>query len=179
MRRILSLIGFAGIIILFVALDTSFFPAISDRSGLMNSTLAFAVYLVVIFNRKIAVVFYVSTIVLMSLISSELLMIPLLLGLGVLFLLDQLLTTYFTNRSYYSVIALSALAWIAYYALFALLIVSANIFTADLILPELHFSWFLGVFLTIIPVIILVSAAYLATSFASKRFQSYFIIHDR
>ena len=178
MKLFLQIIVAAILILLITALDSSFFPAISGVFTYINITLTVAIYLLIIVNQRIAFLVYSLTTIIIGITSSSLLIIPLLIGLGILFLLNWLFESFFTNRSYYTLLALGTIGWFAYYIIFSIISLVMSFTTANIDYPEINYFWFLGIIIGYSFLAILLTLGYIFTTFISKKFRSYFIISD-
>ena len=178
MRNLLTYGSVIALIFFLTALDAAFFPALGYYSNFINITLMVSIYLLVIVRRDFALFIYAITTTLTSLYTVSWLFVPVLLGIGVLLFIDILFESFFTNRSYYTLLLLGLIAWFVYYAVFALIVTITLLFSPESIVPTIHFSWLKGVLTGAIVLIISLTILFLLTHFLSKKFKSYFIIND-
>lgn len=179
MKRFLIFLIYSFTILIIAALDAAFFPSLGGSWILMNVSLALGIFVVVILNRRIALTIYISSTILIGLSSAQMLLFPLILGAGILLLIDWLVETVFTNRSYYTVVTVGIAGWMLYYLLYALLITGLGLFSDSLIRPEISFHWISSVIFNAILLYLFFSLAYLLTHNMSKRFKSYFIVSEQ
>jgi len=178
MRKIAITIFYLCIVMSAAALDVALFPALGGFWLYMNVSLALGLFLVVILNRRIALIIYLCSTIVIGLAASQMLLVPLLVGAGVIIFIDWLVETIFTNRSYYTLITMGLVGWFLYYLVYALLVLGLGFVSDSLINPVISLSWIFSIFLNAIVVFFFFSLAYMVTRYMSKRFKSYFVLSD-
>lgn len=177
MRQLLKYFIFAALLILISAFDTALVPAFGGVFVRVNLALMISLFLVVIVNEKIALTVYLLSSLITILTSASLHISPILIGGGTLIMVNWLIASFFTNRSYYTLIALGLIGWFSYYGLFSFVTFLLGIFNEDAFITSINASWAWDVIISGAIAVILWSAGYILTKFMSVRFKSYFIIH--
>lgn len=175
MKRLFTIFVFTLLVFLVAAIDVAFLPSLLGVSWQINLALILSLYIVIIINKEIGFSFFLITTLIEQLSSSQILITPLIIGAIVILLADILFESLFTNRSYYTLLALGTLSYILYYFLYFVFILIQSFFT------EISFTYFgikyiFGIIVSIIFSAIFLFILYAITGFMSKRFKSYFII---
>ncbi len=166
----------AAAVLITAAFDVALLPALGGPLSQANLTLAVSLFLLVIVSRSLAMLFYLTSTMLIALTSSSMFFLPLMTGLAVLFIVDALFERVFTNRSIYTVVTLGVTGWLMYYLVFALLSLLLR-FTPSASFSFVHTAeWWIYLLYNLFGLAALYSLGYLAVSFTSKRFRSYFIV---
>lgn len=178
MRRFFSYLSYFLILLFVVSLDSAFFPALGGFWAQMNLILAFGIFLTIVFRRQIALTSYTIMGIIAGLTSSSEIIVPLVIGILTITLIDILAETLLTNRSYYTIIALGISGWYIYYILYASISFISTILALRVYAPDITLGWVGAVIINSLILGVFMSAGYIITSFTSKRFRSYFIIHS-
>lgn len=179
MRTLFKIMAIAAGLLFISAMDASFFPGLGGYLSQMNFALALSLFLLVIVDEKIAFFVYIIAVLMTGFTSFSLIVLPLLLGGLTLVTVNWLFESFFTNRSYYSLIALGLIGWLIYYSSFALIIAGLKFLNFNLILPELSLSWMFGVLISALATVLLLTAGYIVMNNMSRRFKSYFVVYHR
>lgn len=179
MKTALRILAVSVFILLVAALDVAFFPAAGHFIGQTNISLMVALFLVIILQPRLAMLFYLASSVLIGLSSSSEIILPVIIGLFVLFVIDKLFEQIFTNRSYYTLAGLGLLGWLLYYVLFSLAAFITSLFSSRIIAYVTTWLWWRDVLLNALFMLVLYSLLYVVVNFTSKRFRSYFITTPR
>lgn len=169
-----------ALILLLAALDAAFFPALGTAARHINLTLIAALYTVIILQERMALLIYVASTLLIAFTASSAIVLPLALGLLSLALVNMLFLRFFTNRSYYTLMALGTIGWLAYHIPFdgGRLLLNA-LSTQGIYAPTLDSRWVISLLIGFACMLVVLTLAYMMTLFFSKRFRSYFIVTDR
>jgi hypothetical protein len=178
-HQIIKSIALSFFIIFFFIADSSFFPAMGGVFTVLNSSFVVSLFLVIIFQSRLALIFYLSTLLLKVLISGSMFFVPLIAGASVLFAIDLLLEKVFTNRSYYVLVALSVSGWVVYHLIYALILSVFRFLPTSFLYPQLIGSWWASWLMLTIGLFSAHTIGYLLINTMSKRFRSYFITTSR
>ena len=141
MKFFIKIMSFIVVIIIVTAIDVAFLPALGPLFISLNLTLSLALYLMIIVNREYSLILFVFSAVLAGITGSQLMFTPILIGVFVLLMIDWLFESFFTNRSYYTLLALGLVGWFAYYILFGLVILSMSALNTASILPRISLTY--------------------------------------
>lgn len=178
MSRLLPFILFVfGTIVLALA-QAGFVAALGEPFDFISIPMFFALFSVAVFDERFALVLVALSFAIIGLVSTSFLISLLVIGTLNLIALNELHTRFFTNRTYYSVLALGLIGWTWYVVALIAFVNIWNFFRTgsfgDVFFPSvasIGLSFFaLGLFL---------SVAYACTVMLSKRIRSYFIISER
>jgi hypothetical protein len=180
MRPWLRTIIIAALIFILVALDTAFFPAFGSAARHINTTLIASLYAVVILQERVAILIFVVGTLLVGFTASTSIVLPLASGLVALSLVNGMFLRFFTNRSYYTLLALGTIGWLTYYLLFdSIRIVFKYLIAQNHYAPSIDARWAVSMLVGFAALLVCLTGAYVLTVFFSKRFRSYFIVSDR
>lgn len=177
MRQLLKYVIFTALLILISAFDTALVPALGGIFVQVNLALIISLFLVFIANEKIAITVYLLSSLITILTSSSLSITPILAGGATIIMANWLIESFFTNRSYYTLIALGVIGLFVYYGLFALMTFALGIFNEAAFITDINAAWVWGVIVSAAVSAVLWTVGYMLTKFMSIRFKSYFIIH--
>lgn len=177
MRQLLKYIAFVLVLVLISAIDTALIPALGGMFLRLNLALVVGLFLVVIANEKIALSVYLLSTLISVLTSASLTITPVLIGGATLLIVNTLIESLFTNRSYYTLIALGIIGWAIYYGLFAIFTLILGFFREEIITTSISVYWLWGIIMSGAAAIILWTLGYIFTNYMSSRFKSYFIFH--
>ena len=178
MKFFIKILSFIVVIIIVTAIDVAFLPSLGPLFISLNLTLSLALYLMIIVNREYSLILFVFSAVLAGITGSQLMFTPIIIGVFVLLLIDWLFESFFTNRSYYTLLALGLIGWFAYYLLFGLVVLSMSAFSTGSILPRISLAYIATTFFGAIFLLLILSSSYIFTTLFSKKFKSYFIIAE-
>ncbi|MBI4122145.1 MAG: hypothetical protein HY461_02345 [Parcubacteria group bacterium] len=155
-------------------LDASFVQALGTPFRLVGFVLVASLFFIIVMRDYLGfLVFGLGTLI-STLTASVSVIMPILVGLAVLMLVSRLAERLFTNRTYYSVLAVASVGWGLYHVILALLFLLISLLgnpVYSLMLPslrELAASWLV--------MAVCMTAAYLCTVLFSKKIRSYFIV---
>ncbi len=178
MKVFLSTIAKFLFLLMVISFDAGFLPGLGGNWNLINIAFIVSVFFIFIFRNAIAYPFYFASILLLSYTAGSLFLIPLIAGFTSLFVINFLLERFFTNRSYYVLLAIGIIAWFIYYAVYALLLTLYHYWFPEELITLITVDWMISILFYTPFSLALLSLGYLATTFMSKRFKSYFIISD-
>lgn len=178
MKQILTWLFIILALLIVLAIDSGLLPGLGLFWSRMNMSLTIALYLLIVFQTNLAYTFYLAILLLTSLTVSNLFLIPLIAGFLTLIGINLLLERFLTNRSYYVIVTLGGLGWLFYHLIFGLQLLLYGLLAPEATIIQLQWEWVVDIVLLTFVVIGLFTAGYIATSFMSKRFRSYFIISD-
>lgn len=180
MQSWLRILLITALIGLLAALDAAFFPSLGNAARHISMTLIASLYTVVILQERMALLIFVLATLLIGFTVSTSIILPLVLGLFSLSLVNVLFMRFFTNRSYYTLLTLGAIGWLAYYLLFdGLRMLFRLISSSDQFAPNFDARWAVSLLAGFFVLIASLTVAYVLTVFFSKRFRSYFIVSGR
>lgn len=180
MRPWLRIIIIAALIFILAALDTAFFPAFGSAARHINMTLIASLYAVVILQERMAILLFVIGTLLIGFTASTSIVLPLASGLLALSLVNGMFLRFFTNRSYYTLLALGAIGWLTYYLSFdSVRLIYKFLISQNTYAPAIDARWAISMLIGFAALLISLTGAYVMTVFFSKRFRSYFIVSDR
>jgi len=179
MQKVLRYLAFFVLLILIIAIDSAFLPALGGYFAQINIALVVGLFLVVIVNEKVALLVYLLGSLISVLTTFSMTITPILIGGAVLIFVNWLFESFFTNRSYYTLIALGLIGWIIYYLSFIVVVVSVGLFNSDLLRPDITSAWVVGIAISGIISVLFWTLGYVLTNYMSIRFKSYFIVPNR
>lgn len=179
MRSWLRYGGLLFLIVTLASFDAAFFPAIGSSTRSISMILVASLYTIVILREQEAILIFVASTVLLGFTASDAILFPLAIGLLTLTTVNALFIRFFTNRSYYSLLALGTFGWLMYNMLFDFSRFATALIIQSQYAPVFDGGWVIAHLVSFIFLIISLSLAYIMTVFLSKRFRSYFIITDK
>jgi len=178
MRRLRTFLFYILLSLFLLAADSAFFPAIGGIYEHLNLTLIVCLYLTTVVRSDIALSFWTVMTTVKALTFSAMFLIPLGTGILVILALNRLIERFFTNRSYYVIVFLCLTGWIVYHSVYLFLLLLQSWMRPEAVVPVVTKTTVTDILVLLIPVGVLVSSAYLFTSYLSRRFRSYFILAD-
>lgn len=179
MRQWLPIITILLCAVLLGSLDTAFFPAIGPSFYSVNFTIIACLAILVIFRFQVSVSIFMAATILLGLTGSSLFFFQLVVGTAMLITANWLFESFFTNRSYYSLVAISSMGLVAYYLFLAIAIELNHLFRPDEILPSINASWLQGFLITLVFNLVFDTVFYFSSSYLSNQIKSYFVISSR
>jgi hypothetical protein len=154
--------------------DVAFVGALGYPLRLISSILIVSLYAIIVLRDQVGFLLFCVGTLAASLAASTLLVAPLLVGSIVLLIVSHFVERLFTNRNYYSMLAVASIGWAIYHLLLSgvtnvfLLITPGG---TGVVFPtpiELMFSW--------LALALILTTAYAGTVLFSKKIRSYFIV---
>lgn len=174
MKRIFLVFTAIIILIALSLVQEGFMTGLGSTFRLVNIPLFTALFVAVVFERQFAFSVFFVTSFIQALLSSQFLLLPLSISLGVCAFLTVLHEHFFTNRTLYALLSMGFIGWFIYLGLtFASTAASRALFFdgATVQAPDLG-SLYVGA----ASLFMFLSMAYACTIAVSKRMKSYFII---
>jgi len=178
MRFFFTTIAKVLFLILILGIDAGFLPGLGGGWNTLNAAFILSIFFAFIFRTSIAYIFYFASTFLIAFTAGDLFLIPLTAGFLSIFTITMLLERFFTNRSYYVLLAVGTIAWILYHLIYGVLVFSYHSIFPEIIIKPISLDWLSQVLTSTFFVLLILSIGYLAVNFMSKRFRSYFIISD-
>jgi len=175
MKSWLQTIVFLLLSILIVLLDVAFFPAMGNMI-FVNLILTVSLFILVIFNMNLGTQFFIVSVVLSDLTSGSFLLMHLIGGIMVLMLMNWLFESFFTNRSYYSLIAIGFLGWSIYYLIVFIATLTIRFFDSSAYTYTITTAWLKWILVGLSVELLILSLLYTSTVIFHKGIKSYFIV---
>lgn len=172
MRQWLTLLIIALFAVILALIDAGLVQAAGYPFRLVNFVFMASLFILIVIRDDFAFLLFCLGTIITWLTASAILILPLAFGCLVLLLVSQAVDRLFTNRTYYSVIAVASVGWAIYQAGLALGFILTGLFGGvSATLPstaELGVGWLALAAGT--------TFSYMATVLFSKKIRSYFIV---
>lgn len=174
MKYWLAILSLIAVGVTLAMVDVAFIGALGYPFRLISMVLIVSLYASILIRDLVGFLVFCAGSLVASLAASTLLILPILAGCTVLLLVSRLVERLFTNRNYYSVLAVASIGWAVYQLLLSGI---ANMLlrlipkTSPTVFPtalELAVSW--------VTLAVLLTIGYATTVVFSKKIRSYFIV---
>ncbi len=179
MRRLLIAIAIIAFAVLAALAQHAFIAALGQPWSSIDLPLFMTLFALSVFDDRVAFGFFVITSIIGSFIASVSLFTPLLVGIAVCMVINELVERFFTNRTYYAVLAIGGIGWCLYYGLLSVCFLLFRLLDSGP--TDVHALTFsVSSILTALGgLIAFLTISYVCTVLLSKRIRSYFIVADR